>query len=58
MGWRNDIRVELMSEAAARQRCRRCGKPVDDSDDPICDQCQYDDWHEEIPEVLPQEDGE
>jgi ribosomal protein L37E len=47
-----------MNEAAARQRCRRCGAPVSDSDDPICDKCQYDDWHEEYPDLESQEGDE
>jgi ribosomal protein L40E len=36
--------AELMREAAAGQRiCRRCGAPLDDADDAVCDQCQYND---------------
>lgn len=47
MGWRNDIRLELMAEATARQTCRRCGKPINENEDGTCEQCQYDDWHED-----------
>ena len=42
MGWRNDVRLEIMDEARSRQRCRRCGNPAPDSDNPICDQCRHD----------------
>jgi hypothetical protein len=41
--------------------CRICGGPLDDRDSPwqaVCSDCQYNDWHEEYPEVLPQEEGE
>jgi methyl coenzyme M reductase subunit C-like uncharacterized protein (methanogenesis marker protein 7) len=59
MGWRNDIRLELMREAAAEQRrCRRCGAPLEEGYDVICLKCDYDDWHEEIPDVFPEEDGD
>src|SRR6476469_8442625 len=36
--------AQLMREAAAGQAgCRRCGAPLDDADDAVCDQCQYND---------------
>jgi len=35
--------AQLMREAARGQPCRRCGAPLDDADDAVCDQCQYND---------------
>jgi hypothetical protein len=58
--WRQEIRLELMREAAEDQGCcPRCGKLVesDDEFDQVCS-CPYDDWHEEIPEIFPEEDGD
>ena len=39
--------------------CRRCGGALDERDDPeqaVCSDCQYDDWHEEYPDLEPWED--
>jgi hypothetical protein len=45
--------AQLMREAAAEQRiCRRCGAPLEEGYDVICMKCDYDDWHEEIPEIF------
>jgi hypothetical protein len=61
MGWRNDIRLELMREAEG-QTCRRCGCPLDERDvdsgqpDPVCDNCLYNDWHEEHPDLESEDD--
>jgi ribosomal protein L40E len=51
--WRQDIRLEMMREAAGRI-CRRCGAPALD-DEGVCDKCQWLDWHEDLPEVCVEE---
>ena len=37
--------------------CRRCGGDLDERDDwqVVCERCQYDDWHEEYPDLESQE---
>jgi len=59
MGWRNDIRLELMREASLV--CRRCGGPLDERDSfdqAVCSDCQYNDWHEDYPDLESQEGDE
>jgi hypothetical protein len=58
-------RENLIEELKDAERiCRRCGGPLDGRDSPdqaVCSDCQYDDWHEEypdIPDLCPEEDGE
>jgi hypothetical protein len=43
--------AQMMREAAARQGCRRCGAPLEEGYDVICLKCDYDDWHEEYPDI-------
>jgi hypothetical protein len=51
-------REERAQARKHRDECRRCGAPLEEGYDVICMKCDYDDWHEEIPDVYPEEDSD
>ncbi len=41
--------------------CKRCGGALDERDcfdQEVCSDCQYEDWHEEYPDVYPEQEDD